>query len=230
MCGYIGYLKDSPQSLDLVRELGIENQLPLLRNNPGTGPSSLIDIIKQGDSGPKVARAIWWLLLEKTEDGYHRPSKYTSFNTRSDKLNIKRSAGYLAFRQSRCIIPATYIIEGEGPKGSRRYHRIEPNHQAFALGGLFRHWGSPDTDNEVLSCSVIVLPPHPIWAGIHTQSTPLFLPVENASLIKLWLDPEFSDTEAFESILQPQFHDQLTCTPIQRPGNQVITGEHFTIN
>lgn len=228
MCGYFGNIGDSPLSYALMSRLGLENQAVNLRNNPGTGPASLVDIIRYEETGVKVARSIWWLLLEH-ENAHLRPSRYTSFNTRSDKLNVKRSAGYLPFRQSRCIIPATYIIEGEGAKGARRYHRIEPNTHAFALGGLYLQWTNHDTGEHVLSCSVITLPPHPDWKAMHSKSTPLFLPVENSELIAHWLDPDFDDVSKFAPLLYPALHDNLTCTAVERPGNQVVIGEPFRI-
>ena len=229
MCGYLGNIIDDPLAQTLLRSLGMESQLPALRNNPGTGPAASVDIITAGESGPLVQPAIWWLLLESTDGGHYLPSRYTSFNTRSDKLNVKRSAGYQPYRQSRCIVPATYIIEGEGPKGQRRYHRIEPTSHAFALGGLYRRWLNHDTGEQLLSCSVITLPPHPDWKTIHSKSTPLMLPVEDSDLIGCWLDPGFTEVELFEPLLTPAFHDTLTCTPIERPGHQVVTGEPIVI-
>jgi len=140
MCGYIGNVIDSPLTRALMHIIGMDGLVPNLRNNHGTGPASSIDILLD-DQGPQVRQAIWWLLLEQ-QDGQFRPSRYTSFNTRSDKLDEKRSAGYKAYRTSRCVVPASYFIEGTGPKGRRVYHRIEPTEQSFALGGL-----SPNMDS-----------------------------------------------------------------------------------
>ncbi len=224
MCGYIGNTIDSPLTQALMDILGLGSQLPALHNNPGSGPASLVDIIIQGDTGPVVVQATWWLLLEKTDNQRLRPSRYTSFNTRSDKLNVRRSAGYLPYRQSRCIVPATYIIEGEGAKGQRRYHRIEPSSRSFALGGLYRQWLNRHTGESQLSCSVITLPPHPQWRTIHSKSTPLFLPAEQPALIADWLNPGMHEVQRFDALLQPQFHDTLICTPVLRPGDQQVIG------
>jgi len=224
MCGFLGNMHESPLATALMAVLGLASQQARLRANPGTGPAAMLDIIRTGAAGVEVAQARWWLLQEKTAAGF-RPSRYTSFNTRCDKLNLPRSAGYRAFRESRCIVPATFIIEGEGAKGARRYHRIEPCHRAFALGGLYRQWCHPDTGTTVTSCSIITLAPHPQWQGIHSKSTPLFLPAQNRTLIQQWLDPAFDRVEAFDGLMVPAFHDQLICTPIERPGHPVAVGE-----
>lgn len=229
MCGWIGNVTDSPLTRALLSILGMEELLPRLRDNPGSGPASSIDIIIGGQR-PQVVEALWWLLLERQE-GCFRPSKYTSFNTRSDRLDEKRSVGYLPYRRSRCLVPASYFIEGTGPKGRRLYHRIEPGSVAFALGGLYRAWVDREGGEVVHSCSIITLPPHPgaAWQGIHPKSTPLMLPAD-PEVIGRWLDPEFDRVEEFEPLLEPRFRQAVRCVPVERPGNQRQIGETVAID
>ena len=228
MCGFIGnthqdktltlieIIKDHPDMIDIIREVIF------------AGPASTIDIVVERNGAPQVEQAIWWLLLEREENGQLRPSRYTSFNTRSDKLNVSRSAGFQAYRHSRCIIPATYIIEGEGPKQARRYHRIEAVGQQFALGGLYREWLNTDTGEIQRSCSVITTPPHPAWRDIHSKSTPLFLP-NDLQLQRRWLSRAVTDVSAFAPLLRPSFPSPIRCVPIERPGQQTPLGEAFTL-
>jgi putative SOS response-associated peptidase YedK len=226
MCGYLGNAIDSPLTKTLMLILGID--LTALRDNPGAGPAASIDIILNHNGQNIVAPAIWWLLLEQTPNGT-KPSKYTSFNTRSDKLNTPNSAGFHAYRESRCIIPASYIVEGEGTKGSRLYHRIEPTSTGFALAGLYREWVNKKTGELIRSCSVITLAPHPKWVGIHSKSTPLFLPPET-SILQRWLSKDIVDTAEFDELLTPSFPERLLCLPIERPGNQIPTGLSIEIS
>ena len=46
-----------------------------------------VSIIRNVGEQRRVENATWWLLLDQTESGF-KPSKYTSFNTRYDKLNV----------------------------------------------------------------------------------------------------------------------------------------------
>ena len=229
MCGWIGNVTDSPLTRALLEILGMDDLLPRLRNNPGSGPASSVDIIVGGEEGPQVKEALWWLLLERQE-GRLRPSRYTSFNTRSDKLDQKRSVGYRPYRDSRCLVPASYFIEGTGPKGRRIYHRIEPTDAAFALGGLYRTWVDRESGEISHSCSVITLSPHPsdVWQAIHPKSTPLMLPPE-PQLIDRWLDPEFDRVEAFRPLLEPRFRQSVRCVPVERPGDQRQVGDVIEI-
>jgi putative SOS response-associated peptidase YedK len=231
MCGYLGNVTDSPLTRVLLDYLGMGDQLQVLADNPGRGPASSIDIVLESEQGRRIQSAIWWLLLEGDGQGGFKPSRYASFNTRSDRLDEKRSAGFRPFRQARCIVPATYFIEGDGPKGGRRYHRVEPDGCAFALGGLYRSWVHQGTGELTYSCSVITLPPHPDvrWRQVHGKSTPLMLPLENGELVARWLDPQFHRVEEFRPLLQPRFPQPIRCVPVNRPGDQRVVGEAFEI-
>lgn len=231
MCGYIGNVTDSPLVRALMISLGLEGVIPSLRNNTGSGPAALIDVLLEDEGGRRVQPAVWWLLLEQTETGGFKPSRYTSFNSRSDKLGQSRSAGFQPFRASRCIVPASYIIEGDGPKGQRRYHRIEPTGEAFALGGLFRRWLDKKTGELQFSCSVITLPPlaDRRWQAMHSKSMPLMLPTGDSGLIDDWLSPQVHDTHRFADLLTPRLSADIVCTPIDRPGTQQAIGDRFVI-
>jgi len=231
MCGYIGNLTDSPLTRVLMHYLGLEGSLGELRNNPGTGPAASVDIILEDGRGRRIQPAIWWLLLQKDGRGGLRPSRYTSFNSRSDKLHQRHSAGYLPYRNGRCIVPATYLIEGEGPRGARQYHRVEPIESAFALGGLYRTWLDEQTGELTYSCSVITLPPHPDqgWQRIHSKSTPLMLPAGDTGLLAKWLDPDSDRVGDFEALLAPCIPQPLSCVPVLRPGDQRPVGPAFEI-
>ena len=227
MCGFIEFRKSSVKATSLFQELQLDSDqpLPLFRDNLGSGPATSIDIIISREGERIPVAAIWWLLLDENL----KPSRYTSFNTRADKLKIRNSAGYQLFRKSRCIVPATGIVEGEGAKKNRKYHFIEPQHTAFALGGLFKEWRNRATAEIVYSCSVITLPPHSTWQGIHSKSTPLFLPHSDQTIIDKWLDPAFNQVGEFERLLFPYFRDTLLATPVDKPMSRNAMGETFII-
>ncbi|MCP4597187.1 SOS response-associated peptidase family protein [Neptuniibacter sp.] len=226
MCGYFEFDHDAFSAKSMLKVPALSSLSGQFRLNSGSGPASSVDMIIQREGEVTVAPAIWWLLLDRET---LKPSRYTSFNTRSDKLHVRNSAGFHPYRNHRCIVPATGIVEGEGAKGNRRYHLIEPENTAFALGGLYKEWLNPETGEHAYSCSVITLPPHPKWQGIHSKSTPLFLPHDDSELIEKWLDPECDDVSQFEGVLKPELRDTLRVTPVDRPSSRVAVGDPFTV-
>ncbi|WP_332460716.1 SOS response-associated peptidase family protein [Paraneptunicella aestuarii] len=193
------------------------------------GAAQPVSIVRETSLGRQLNNATWWLLLEETESGF-RPSKYTSFNTRYDKLSTPRSAGFIPYRQSRCIIAAKGFGESEFKNGKRiSCHDMQAKDDAIAFGGLYREWLHRGTGEIPLSCSVITLPPNPKLSDIHSKSIPLMLPQDKATL-DAWLAPNNTETKQFEPLLEPVLRHDLIVQQIEKPSawNKHI-GEPFII-
>lgn len=166
--------------------------------------------------------------MEPTGTGF-KPSKYTSFNIRYDKLNVKGSAGYQAYRHSRCVIPAKGFGEAEYVNNKPlHYHDLTARNGAILLGGLCREWLNKDTGESALSCSVITLPPHPKLKHIHSKASPLLLP-KDLTLVNHWLDESVTDPAVFTPLLQPHIPYDLLAQQIDKPSTYQATSEVFII-
>jgi putative SOS response-associated peptidase YedK len=187
-----------------------------------------VNIIRQQNGQRRMDEAIWWLLLDKTDNGF-KPSKYTSFNTRYDKLDVPRSAGYKAYRTSRCVIPVTGFGESEYKNGKPlHYHDMVANDGAFFLGGLYRQWAHPATGEVQLSCSVITLPPHPKLNAIHTKASPLMF-APNSPWLSAWLDDAITYSTQFKPLLTPNIPIDLLAVQIDKPSTYNAVDEPFMI-
>lgn len=229
MCGRLN-VTDDPAVLALCEHLGINLATAAMHFRRYIGAAQSVSIIRQDSAGRRCDSATWWLLLDKTDTGF-KPSKYTSFNTRYDKLDVPRSAGYLPFRQQRCIIPAKGFGESEFKQGKRVHcHDMTATDGAIAFGGLYREWIHQDTGESVFSCSIITLPPNPKLANIHSKSIPLMLP-QDPNTLDAWLDPNFQNTQAFATLLQPKLRHTLTVQQIAKPSDwQATIGDPFVIS
>lgn len=221
MCGRYNVI-DSPEVRQLMDSVGVE--LGNMHWSRDVSPASRISIVRETEQGRELHDAIWWLLLDRDT---LKPSKYTSFNTRSDKLNTPRSAGYRSYRQSRCIIPASAFIEGLGDK--QTYHKIELDGQAIAFGGLYQEYLNRETGETATGASIITLPPPPQWKAIHPKSMPLLLPTEDVATLDAWLDPDVQDVERFDWLLKPQIRVDQLLTPINKPSQWDEKGDTFRI-
>jgi len=228
MCGRLN-VSDDPFVLKLIKELGCTTSFENILWSRFKKAGDQVSIIRENKNGRELQNATWWLLLDKTEDRF-KLSKYTSFNTRSDKLNTPNSAGYKAFRHSRCIIPVKGFGETEfANKKPIHYYDMEAlEGESMALGGLCREWIHPSTGEVALSCSVITLPPHPKLEAIHKKSMPFILP-NTQSIHDQWLDPTISNVEIFDDLLHPHLPQTLNAYQINKPSLHQQIGESFMI-
>ena len=227
MCGRLN-IADPQKLSNLLAEFQIDTSPDEFYAGRFIRATNTVSVVCHSEDGLGMQPATWWLLLEATDEGF-KPSKYTSFNTRYDKLNTPRSAGYHAFRKSRCIIPVNGFGETEfKDKKPLHYHDMTGVDKPLLMGGLTRVWQHPKTGALSRSCSVITLPPHPKLKHIHSKSMPLILPQEQ-SVINDWLNPELQDTEQFAPLLAAHIPQDLTATPVDKPSTWQAVAESFTI-
>lgn len=215
MCGRLNTTFDSGVK-KLYTSLKIHKVIDKPSDSRFVKATDTVSIVRNVGSQRRVENATWWLLLDETEKGF-KPSKYTSFNTRFDKLNTPGSAGFQAYRNSRCVIAVKGFGETEFlNKKPLHYYDMVAETGGLLLGGLCRQWRHKITGEEQLSCSVITLPPHEKLKHIHSKAMPLLLP-QSSALVDKWLNPLFTDTAEFDSLLQPRIPDNIVAQEIDKP-------------
>ncbi|WP_026972093.1 SOS response-associated peptidase family protein [Aliagarivorans marinus] len=206
MCGRLNVVDDSAVK-DLCEFLQIPLFPPLPKVSVNPLPCDPLLILRQ-DAQMECLSAQWWLLQEPDLFGF-RPSKFTSFNSRYDKLLQLGSASYQAFRTNRCIIPVHGFGESNASEQGKRFFNLYPSDgRPLLLGGLYRRWQHPQTRERVYSCSVITLPPHPELASCHEKSMPLLLEW-NKQQLEHWLKPEPLSQQLTELFLRPRIPQGL---------------------
>ncbi|PCI75313.1 MAG: DUF159 family protein [SAR86 cluster bacterium] len=223
MCGRFKLI-DSPELQWLCKILGIE--LYAEHESRDIAPGGNIAIVHERAGERLVSTATWWLFLdnETLKPNY----KYSSFNSRSDKLSSKHAIAYKPFRESRCLIPASAFVEGLGDK--KTYHKIELEDSAIAFGGLFKEYLNRESGEVIYSASIITLPPlRPQWDEIHPKSLPLMIDFEDEDLVARWLDPGNHDVEQFEALLEPTVLKPMKVTKIDKPSRWNPIEESFMI-
>lgn len=217
MCGRLNILDDEGV-VALCEQLGLDLGGHF---NPYQGrfirATDTVTILLQTERGLHRVPATWWLLLEKhiQADGTvkFKPSQYTSFNTRYDKLNVPRSAGYNSFRYKRCLILVKGFGETQKVGSDMQYTDfIAQSDECIALGGVYRVW----QPGNVVSFSVITTPAHPKLEPYHRKASPLMMP-QDIGLLKTWLDPNEQNVAQFEPLLTPHLPQDLTVQPINKP-------------
>ncbi|QHJ10574.1 hypothetical protein FX988_00788 [Paraglaciecola mesophila] len=230
MCGRLN-VTDDEFVQGLCISLGIDLRIQPIIPNRFVRAASPIQIIREVKGQRVLQKATWWLLLQSSETGY-KPSKYTSFNTRYDKLNEPRSAGYTPFRTARCIIPARgfgeteYLHQGS-TKSPKHYHDLIAAQGAIPFAGLYKEYIDKQSGEITLGCSIITLPPHPKLAHIHSKSSPLMLPHD--TMLDTWLDSSYQQIDEFTQLMQPALRQDLIATQINKPSQYQPIADPYLI-
>ncbi|WOT04920.1 SOS response-associated peptidase family protein [Shewanella youngdeokensis] len=226
MCGRLNMIDDMFVQI-LMEDLRINNRDDM-RYSRFKMPTNEISIVREFDGERFLQTASWWLLQQTTYDGF-KPSRFTSFNTRSDKLNQPGSAGYQAFRESRCIVIAKGFGETKKRGGQPVYHDLVANNAAIALGGLYREWLHPRTGDTYTSCSIITNAPHPDLMPYHSKASPLILPQDHSTL-DAWLSPNNQQVDMFETLLTPALRHDFSVFQIDKPSQYNPVGQTLTLS
>ncbi|MCL1058445.1 SOS response-associated peptidase [Shewanella gelidimarina] len=222
MCGRLNVIDDMFVQA-LLEDLRVNNSNEMLYSRFKM-PTNDISIVRETEDGERqLQTATWWLLQQTTYDGF-KPSHFTSFNTRSDKLNHPNSAGFTPFRESRCIVIAKGFGETEKKGSSSVYHDFVAENAAVAFGGLYREWQHPKTGESRVSCSIITNPPHLDLLPYHSKASPMILP-EDSSIMDAWLSPENQQVDMFSALLKPALRHDFIVEQIDKPSQYKPIGK-----
>ncbi|MCG7536453.1 SOS response-associated peptidase family protein [Pseudoalteromonas sp. OOF1S-7] len=216
MCGRLN-ITDDPFVIEVLTGLGITNPRASMHFGRFKKATDSISIVHEENGQRQLSNATWWLLLDPQPGQGFKPSKYTSFNSRYDKLHVKGSAAYRPFHYSRCIIVVKGFGETQFVQGKPyQYYDFIAADGALCLGGLYKVWHHPDSGQKHYSCSVITLPPHPKLRHYHDKASPLILPPDPAEL-NAWLDSTQHDGGRFTHLLIPHLYQRLAAVQIDKP-------------
>ena len=128
-----------------------------------------------------------------------------------------------AFRDSftgrRCIVPADGFYEWERVegKGKKPHYIFGADAAPLAFAGLWASWRDRDSDERLVSCTIITTRPNELLQPIHDRM-PVVLPAEQWGR---WLDRSFGDTAALQSMLHPLSSEAFGEYPVSTLVNSV---------
>jgi putative SOS response-associated peptidase YedK len=179
MCGRINII-DSPGMQQLLRDLGIDLQLPVGVN---VAPTETVGIVRQipgtASEQRELQQARWWLTpaWAKQVD-----QKYAMFNARSETLASSR-AFRRPFASQRGILPVSSFIEWRLEQGVRQPWLVTTENGALALAVLWDEWQGP-AEQALLSCTVVTTEAPAVFQPWHSRMPVILEPDERAR----WLD------------------------------------------
>lgn len=121
-------------------------------------PTDTIDVVRLNAEGQREMVPMRWGLVPYFHKGTLKEFKNPTFNAR-----IETVASAASFRDSlkkgrRCIIPISGFYEWTGDKNDKQPHYFTAADGApvMALAGLWERWTDPETQQEMLSATIIV--------------------------------------------------------------------------
>ena len=174
-------------------------------------PTQQIDVVYAPDNKRLLAKMRWGLI----PPWWKKTAKETpsTFNARAETVAEKpffRSA----FNRQRCIIPASgfyeWINAGKGqPK--QPYYITASDSSPLAFAGLWSRWRDIETDEDILSATIIVTNANETLRPIHDRM-PIILEPDS---FQPWLSGE-----AGTELLVPAAEEKLTSRPVSTRVNK----------
>lgn len=185
------------QSNALIADLFDLQWEPELQPRYNIAPSTQVPAVIEKDGKRVLDFFKWGLVPSWAKD----PSVGVKMiNARSETASEKPSFRS-AFKHRRCLIVANGFFEWHTENGRKQpYYLSMIDGKPFAFAGLWEHWWPEgDQKDELRTCTILTCGPNALLKPIHDRM-PVILPPAS---YETWLDPEFDQIEALNSLMAP---------------------------
>ena len=201
MCGRFNVI-DSPGLRQLLKDLGIDLQLPRAVN---IAPTEQVALVRDLAGERSLDSARWWLTPSwaRAVD-----QKYAMFNARSETLANSRAFRH-PFKSQRGIVPMSSFIEWRQEGGLKQPWLITNEREALAAAALWDLWEGGE--EPLLSCTLVTTAAAPALEPWH-QRMPVVLADDER---ERWLDNQHEIAPA-DPIFRSVIKQGLTLQPLPR--------------
>lgn len=141
-------------------------------------------------------------------------SKYAVINTRAETIEEKPYFR-TAFKESRCLIPATGFYEWRKDPTEKIPHYIHLKDSSyFSFAGIYSVWKDKE-GKEIYTCSIITTEPNELMSSIHDRM-PVILSKDEE---EVWIDESVKDEERLKSLLDPYPPDEMEAYEVSKEVN-----------
>lgn len=178
-------------------------------------PSTEILVIRETAERKRVAQRQRWGLVPGWAKDPAIGNKLA--NARGETVAEKPSFR-AAFRQRRCLVPASGFYEWKNAGGRKLPWYIRPNDaELFGLAGITEIWNGPD--GPLRTVSLVTTDPNELMKGIHDRMPVILEPQDYAA----WLDPANRDAQELKRFLRAypsaRMHAHPVSTRVNTPKN-----------
>ena len=181
------------------------HRLPRYEASYNIPPGQKILTVVQLDDGSYKAVYLYWGLIPH----WSKDRKISShlINARAETL-AEKAAFKAAYRQRRCLIPATGFYEWQKrEQGKQAYCICHVEQQLFAFAGLWEYW--EHNTETIYSCTIITTAANELMQPIHPRM-PVILGKQD---YRQWLDKQTS-LETTQQLLATDSYQRMTLKPV----------------
>ncbi|MGI9666161.1 MAG: SOS response-associated peptidase [Acidimicrobiia bacterium] len=185
-----------------------------LQTNYNVAPTEKVYAVAEHDGDRALTSFRWGLVPFWAKD---KKIGSRSINARSETAATKPTFKS-SFERRRCLIPADGFYEWQRKEAGKLPHYItSAEGTPLPLAGLWASWKDPETEEKLLTCTILTGKPNSLMEPIHDRM-PIILPKDKWSA---WLDPGFQDVDALSGLMHPLPSDQLKAYPVSTLVNKV---------
>ena len=201
MCGRFNITAD-PLTQLLMELVGLGHPGP---DNYNTAPTEQVAVLRMVAAGqPEIISMKWWLTPFWSREV---STKYSMFNARSEGLT-KSPAFREPFKKRRCVVPVSGYYEWARKQSPKTPYYLNAE-VGLLLAGLWDRWVNPETNEELLSFTIVTTAAHPAMEFVHHRQ-PVMLDIDSA---KLWLT-ELDEVDDLTRLFTPSLPAGLQATPL----------------
>jgi putative SOS response-associated peptidase YedK len=219
MCGRYQRRSDK-QKIAEAFQLGNVDVLGLeLAPDYNAAPQSMQPVIIWDESfGMRTLQMMFWKFLPPFVSD-PKKSNMTTINARGETL-LESGMWRSAFLHSRCLVPVDSFVEWKrvDAKTKLPWMFAMKDDELFALGGVWRHWRSPDGKIEMDSFAVITTEPNELLAEqTGHDRMPVIIKRQD---YQRWLEPGSTEQPPVD-LLRPFGADKMKAWRVNRRINSV---------
>jgi putative SOS response-associated peptidase YedK len=188
---------------------------PEWRPRYNIAPTQDVVAIRRDDQGRRVGDLLRWGLIPSWADDPAIGSRL--INARADGVAAKPSFR-AAFKQRRCLIPATGFYEWQAvtPRRKQPWHLHAASDGPLALAGLWERWTPRDGAPPIESCAIVTTEANGFVRRLHDRMPVILDPRD----YDVWLNAD-TPRDALPPLLAPCPNEVLSAEPVSTVVNNV---------
>jgi putative SOS response-associated peptidase YedK len=203
MCGRYNIITDAQALYDAYQVDAELAEGRLARYNVAPATDQLVIVAEGGRRAARWHR--WGLIPHWAKDA---AIAYKTINARGESVAAK-PVFRAAFRQRRCLVPATGFYEWKVQDGGKQAYLIRPRRGGLiSFAGLWESWAGPE--GEVRSFTIITTEANELMARIHDRMPAILQPGQYAH----WLDPALQHPADVQAMIASYPAGELQAIPI----------------